>query len=137
MVFDSSSKGRFSYVGSLVAMVAGRRIGHISKICQNRRYFLSTQGMEARVIRSRGLPTSSSGREERSTLRHDLELILELAPATQLVTIMGDFNAEMGNNQNRAISGWDSVGSFSSRLPKSQFQDKNGGIGAHVMAIAM
>ena len=58
-------------------------------------------------------PTSASGKEERNTLRHDLELILEPAPATSLITVMGDFNAEMGNNHNRTISGWDAVGHFS------------------------
>jgi hypothetical protein len=40
---------------------------------------------------------------------------------------MGDFNAEMGNNQNRSISGWDSVG----------HQGKNGGNGARVMGCEM
>ena len=71
-------------------------------------------------------PTSSSGKEERNTLRHDLELILELAPATSLITVMGDFNAEMGNNQNHSLSGWDSVGPFSTpkiTVPGQEWRD--------------
>ena len=58
-------------------------------------------------------PTSSSGKEERNTLRNDLDLVLEFTPATSLTVIMGDFNAEMGNNVDQSIGGWDVMGRFS------------------------
>ena len=58
-------------------------------------------------------PTSSSGKEERNTLRNDLDLVLEFTPATSLTVIMGDFNAEMGNNVDHSIGGWDVMGRFS------------------------
>ena len=55
-------------------------------------------------------PTSSSGKEERNTLRNDLDLVLEFTPATSLTVIMGDFNAEMGNNVDHSIGGWECDG---------------------------
>ena len=114
MVFGTQTTSRFFDVRSMVELVASRRAVVYQKSSRVAAIAFPRMGWR-RGLYVAGIyaPTSASGKEERNTLRHDLELILELAPATSLITVMGDFNAIMGNNHNRTISGWDAVGHFS------------------------
>ena len=62
-------------------------------------------------------PTSDSGIGERRLLRQEIEILRQMAPATSLHILAGDFNAEFGNNADTTIAGHDSVGCFgTSRL---------------------
>ena len=57
-------------------------------------------------------PTSSSGKEARQALRHSIEVLMSMAPATSLCIVLGDLNAEMGNNRDQSIVGWEAMGAF-------------------------
>lgn len=57
-------------------------------------------------------PTSDSGVGERRLLRQEVEILRQMAPATSLHILAGDFNAEFGNNADTTIAGHDTVGCF-------------------------
>lgn len=57
-------------------------------------------------------PTSDSGIGERRIMRQNMDVLIQMVPATSLLLLAGDFNAELGNNQDTSIIGHDTVGPF-------------------------
>ena len=59
-------------------------------------------------------PTSAAGKRARQAVRQDLDALRGMLAPTSLHIIVGDLNAELGNNRDHTRAGWQVVGSFPS-----------------------
>ena len=72
-------------------------------------------------------PTSAAGKAARQAVRHEVDTVMGLAEATSMRMVVGDFNAEMGNNHGHSQHNNEVVGSFA--RPKRLQRARNGGNG--------